>query len=345
MKARIERLRASLQEPLLVTNPVSILYLTGFESSNAALLVEPDQLRLFSDFRYAAAAREVAEVEFSMTRRALLEDLAGRLAGRIGFESVALSYAGYETLVAGGLELVPCSGLVERLRAVKDESELGAIRRAAAITDTVYERIAEERLIGRTERELAWRMEQLFREHGADELAFPVIVAAGRNGALPHAQPGNCVIEPGQAVVIDAGCTVEGYCSDCTRTFATGPLPKQLEEAYAVCLEAQRAGLRSVRAGVSGFAADASAREVVVAAGLGEAFGHGLGHGVGLVVHEAPLLSQESDDELAAGNVVTIEPGLYAEGIGGVRIEDLVIVGEEDPEVLSSFTKELVTVD
>ena len=344
MNERLERLRRSLEEPLLVTDPVNVRYLVGFRSSNAALLVEPQRVRLFSDFRYAEAGRAVAGVEFVETRRDLFADLAGRLSGRIGFETASLTHARYETLAVNGVELVPRQGLVEALRAVKDEGELDAIRRAAQITNGAYDRLAAERFVGRTERDLAWTLVQLFHELGADEAAFAVTVAAGENGARPHADPGDREIRSGETVVVDAGCVVDGYCSDCTRTFATGALPEELARAYAVCLDAQQAGLSAVVSGAAGGAVDTAARERIASAGFGEAFGDGLGHGVGLLVHEAPRLSQESEDELAAGHVVTVEPGIYLTGRGGIRIEDLVVVGEEGPEVLTSFTKELVTV-
>lgn len=345
MNGRIERLRKSLDEPLLVTNPISVRYLIGFESTNAALLVDHDALRLFSDFRYAEAARAVEGIEFVQTRRDLLKDVAERLSGRIAFESAYVSYDGSEALRAGGLELVPRPALVESLRAMKEDSELDAIRRAAEITDRAYARLVEEGLVGKPERDLAWRMEQLFHELGAEGPAFPAIVAAGPGAARPHYHPGQRAVQQGEVVLVDAACKVDGYCSDCTRTFATGPLPDELEKAYAVCLEAQEAGLAAVRPGVSGRAADAAARARIEAAGLGERFGHGLGHGIGLDVHEAPRLSQESEDELAPGNVVTVEPGIYLEGVGGIRIEDLVVVREDGPEVLTSLPRELLTVD
>jgi Xaa-Pro aminopeptidase len=341
---RTERLRTILEEPLLVSNGVNVRYLTGFESSNAALLVEPDRVRLFSDFRYAEAARAVEGVEFVETKRSLLVSLADLLEGRVGFEADAVTYGSWETLSADGLELIPRRGFVEALRAVKDAGELDAIRRAGAITSEAYARLADEPFIGRTERELAWHLEELFHGLGADAPAFETIVASGENGARPHTRPSDREIAAGETVVIDAGVIVDGYCSDCTRTFATGPLPNELTDAYAACLEGQLAGLEAVRAGTTGVEADAAAREKIEAAGLGEKFGHGLGHGVGLEVHEAPRLSRESTDTLAAGNVVTVEPGVYLEGLGGIRIEDLVIVGEEGPEVLTSFTKDLVTV-
>jgi Xaa-Pro aminopeptidase len=344
MSERIERLRALLEEPLLVTNTTNIRYLTAFDSSNAALLVEPERLRLFADFRYAEAGRRVEGVEFEEVPRNLLRGLAERLEGRIGFEADVVTYSGYEALKAGGLELVPRSGLVERLRRVKDDGELALIRRAGEITSAAFERLAGERFTGRTERDLAWRMDELLHELGADGPAFPTIVAAGANGATPHAHAGDHEIEPGQTVVIDAAAALGGYVSDCTRTLATGELPDDLKHAYGICLDAQQAGLAAVRAGASGSEADAAARDRITAAGLGEAFGHGLGHGVGMLVHEAPVLRPESEDVLEPGNVVTVEPGIYLSGRGGIRIEDLVVVGEEGPEVLTSFTKELVAV-
>ncbi len=344
MSERIERLRALLEEPLLVTNGTNVRYLTGFESSNAALLVDPERLRLFADFRYAEAGRRVEGVEFEEVPRNLLRGLAERLQGRIGFEADAVTYSGYEALKAGGLDLLPRSGLVEQLRRVKDDGELALIRRAGEITSAAFERLADERFTGRTERDLAWRMNELLHELGADEPAFPTIVAAGANGATPHAHAGDRELEPGQTVVIDAAAAVDGYAADCTRTFATGELPDELKQAYDVCLEAQGAGLAAVRAGVSGQEADAAARDRIAAAGFGKAFGHGLGHGVGMLVHEAPTLRPESEDVLEPGNVVTVEPGIYLSGRGGIRIEDLVVVREDGAEVLTPFTKELVAV-
>ena len=344
MNARVGRLRERLEEPLLVTNPASIRYLIGFRSSNASLLVDEERVRLFTDFRYAEAARGVEGVEFVQTRRDTTAHLAELLEGRIGFESAHLTYRSWEILSGSGAELVPRLGLVEELRAVKDAEELDAIRAAASVTDRAYARLAEEPFVGRTERELAWRMDELMHELGADEPAFDTIVACGPNGARPHATPGETRIEGGQTIVIDAGAALAGYCSDCTRTFATGELPDELRRAYDVCLEAQLAGLDAVRAGTAGHDADGRARDVIDAAGFGDAFGHGLGHGVGIDVHEAPRLAQTSSDTLAAGNVVTIEPGIYLSGLGGVRIEDLVVVTDGEPEVLTSFTKKLVNV-
>ena len=341
---RVDRLRATLEEPLLVTSGVNVRYLTGFNSSNVALFVDDERVLLFTDFRYAEAARAVEGTEFVQTQRSVLKTVVETLDGTIGFEASALTYSGWETLRNGGLELVPRNGLVEHLRAVKDETELGAMREAARITDQAYAAFAEERFVGRTERDLAWRMEQIFHELGAHGIAFEVIVGSGPTGALPHGRPTDRIIEPNTTVVIDAGCVFRGYNSDCTRTFATGDLPDDLAQAYDACLRGQLAGLDALRAGVSGADADAAARRVIDEAGFGEKFGHGLGHGVGLQVHEAPTARQESTDVLEPGNVITCEPGIYLEGRGGVRIEDLVVITDGEPDVLNAYTKELVTV-
>jgi Xaa-Pro aminopeptidase len=311
-------------EPLLVSAPVNVRYLTGFESTNAVVLVEPGRVRLFTDFRYAERARELEGVEFEETKRYIYSDLAERLPERIA--------------------LVPRRGLAEALRAVKDGEELDSIRRATEVTNQTYERLAEEPFAERTEKDLAWRMEQLFHEEGADGLAFPIDIASGPTAASPHAVSGDRVVREGDLVIVDAGAVVDGYCSDCTRTFAVGEVSDSLRETYDVVLAGQQAGIDAVRAGVSGRDADAEARAVIADAGYGENFGHGLGHGVGLLVHEAPVLRPESEDVLAAGNVVTVEPGIYLSGVAGVRIEDLVVVTEDGRDVLTSFPRDLISV-
>jgi Xaa-Pro aminopeptidase len=345
MSERVERLRERLEEPLLVTNLGNVRYLTGFESSNAALLVEPERVQLFADFRYAEAARSHPDVVFVETARSIPGDLAERLSGRIGFEAHAVTYADWEALRAGGrLELVPRTGLVEGVRAVKTEDELERMRRAAALGDRAFVRLARERFTGRTERQLARRMAELIHEEGADDVAFPVIVASGPTGAMPHAHPGDRVVGTGETVVVDAGARVDGYCSDCTRTFATGDLPDRLRRAYEVCLEAQVTALDAMRMGRSGREVDAVAREIIDATEFEGLFGHGLGHGVGTQVHEAPSARPESSDTLAARNVVSCEPGIYIPGVGGVRIEDMVVVTDSGSERLTQVSKELTTV-
>jgi Xaa-Pro aminopeptidase len=345
VNGRVDRLRPLLEEPLLVTNVTNILYLTGFKTSNGALLVEPERVRLFTDFRYAEAARALEGVEFEQTQRALLRDVSERLSGPIGFEAASVSYSGYETLAGGTVEPVARVGLVESLRAVKDEDELTAIRRACEITDRMFERLAGEKFIGRTERDVGWRIQELFQAEGGEGLAFESVVASGPNAARPHSRAGERKIEPGETVIVDTGCTIGGYVSDYTRTFATGPLDGELKEAYAVTLAAQKAGLEAIRAGVNGVDADAAARRVVEESEFAGTFGHGLGHGIGLEVHEAPRLSAESTDVLVPGNVVTVEPGIYLAGRGGIRIEDNVVVRDGGIENLTALRKDLITVD
>jgi Xaa-Pro aminopeptidase len=344
MSDRIARLREQLDEPLLVTNPKNVLYLVGFDSSNATLLVEQERVQLFTDFRYLEAARAVPGVETVQTRRGVLGELAERLSGRIAFESNTLTYEQYQTLERGGLELVPRSGLVEGLRAVKDEHELDALRRACAITDRVFERLMEVSFVGRTERDVSWDLTALFHEEGGEGLAFESIVGAGPTGSRPHARAGTRKIGAGELVVIDAGCTVDGYASDYTRTFATGPVNGEAKEAYQVVLRAQQAALETIRAGLSALEADAVARRVVEESPFAGTFGHGLGHGLGLDVHELPRLSTETTDVLQPGNVVTVEPGIYLAGRFGIRIEDDVVVTGDGIENLTGFRKDLLEV-
>jgi len=340
---RIDRLREQLEEPLLVTNLVNIRYLCGFDSSNAALLVERDRVRLYTDFRYIDSARAVPDVDVVQTRRALIAELAETLSGRIGFETI-LPYAQYQTLAAGGLDLVPRSGVVEALRAVKDESELETLRRACAITDRAFERLLVVPFVGRRERDVAWDFGVIFHEEGADAQAFEFIVGSGPTGSQPHGRAGDRTIGAGELVVIDAGCTVGGYASDYTRTFATGPLDGEGKEAYETVLLAQQRALDGIRAGLSGVDADALARDVIDGSEFNGAMGHGLGHGLGLDVHESPRLSTESSDVLVPGNVVTVEPGVYLDGRFGVRIEDNVLVTEDGIENLTGFRKDLIEV-
>ena len=340
---RLARLRELIEEPLLVTTPANVRWLTGLNSSNAALLVEPGDATLFADFRYAPAARKVEGVEFVETKRNLLVDISGRLPDQVGFEASHVTYAGWEALGGGGAELVATYGLVEGLRAVKSPDELDAIGRAAAIADEALEALLAEPWLGRTDRELALRLEQLMLERGGEGASFESIVGAGPVGANPHGRPEGAVLEPGTLVVVDWGCVADGYCSDCTRTFSTGELPDELERIYEVCRVAQQRAVDGIRAGISGVDADLLARQPIEDDGYGAQFGHGLGHGVGLLVHEAPRLSTESSDVLEPGNVVTVEPGIYLEGTAGVRIEDLVVVMEDGPEVLTSLPKELHT--
>jgi Xaa-Pro aminopeptidase len=344
MNDRVTRLQERIEQPLLVTNPVNVVYLVGFRSSNCALLVERDRVRLFTDFRYLQAARAVEEAETVQTKRNVIGELAETLTGRIGFEATALTYANYELLKKGTVEPVATYREVEQLRAVKDEGELEALRKACAITDRVFERLTAVPFVGRTERDVAWDLAQLFHDEGGDALAFESIVGSGPTGSRPHARAGDRKIGTGELVVIDAGTTIDGYASDYTRTFATGLLDGEAREVYETVLLAQQAALDGIKAGVSGVAADALARRVIDESPFAGAMGHGLGHGLGLDVHEDPRLSTESSDVLEPGNVVTVEPGIYLDGKFGVRIEDDVVVTKDGIENLTGFRKDLIEV-
>jgi Xaa-Pro aminopeptidase len=307
------------------------------------VLVEADRVRIFTDFRYLEKARETG-IEVVEIPRALFGKLPELLPKQVAFESESLVHASWAAVDAAGIETIPTKQLLESIRAVKEPGELDAVRRAAAITNEAFALLAEQPFVGRTERELAWWVERTMRDLGAEDVAFPPIVATGANGALPHASPGERTIEPGQTVVVDAAARVDGYNSDCTRTFATGTLPGELARSYDACREGQLAGLEATQPGRPGRDVDAVARQVIAKAGYAELFAHGLGHGVGMEIHEQPTMRPESEDILATDGVVTVEPGIYHPGLGGIRIEDLVIIGENGPEVLTSFPKELVTV-
>jgi Xaa-Pro aminopeptidase len=352
MRGRGDRLEQLLGERrldrMLVTNLVNVRYLTGFTGTNGACVCGPGVRLFFTDFRYTErAAAEVEGWETITAAGAWLGEIAAHLKGKVGFEDDHMSVRTLEKLkekLAEGTQMVPAGGTVEQLRRVKDELELRAIAEASKLAHSVWEWTIERGLAGRTERDVARAAEARIRELGA-EPSFPAIVAAGPNGALPHAEPGEREIGRGELVVFDMGAKVDGYCSDGTRTYATGDPGEEGRTVYATVLEAQLAALDAVRPGARGEDVDAVARKVIDAAGYGDHFGHGLGHGVGLEVHEAPRLSPRSDDILAPGEVVTVEPGIYLPGKLGVRIEDFVVVTEDGYRNLSSLPKNLQLVD
>jgi Xaa-Pro aminopeptidase len=298
---------------------------------------------LYTDFRYAESAQSVPGVEVQMAKRTLMADVGAQLKGTVQFEADVLPYLEWERLSAGKAKLVATRGIVDSVRAIKNDEEVAKLRRAARIADRGLEALTAETWVGRSELELAWRLHELLHAHGATELSFESIVASGPNGALPHAHPTDAIVEKSMLVTVDWGVRVDGYCSDCTRTFSTGgSLPAELRRAYEVCLNAQLQAVAGVKAGLTGVEADAIARKPIEAAGFGENFGHGLGHGG--VLAEARRLSTESTDTLEAGHCVTIEPGIYLPGLGGVRIEDMAIVREDGVELLTSFPKALIEV-
>jgi Xaa-Pro aminopeptidase len=337
--SRAERLAAALDEVdlLLVSDLVNLRYLTGYTGTNGLAVVGPDTRRFLTDFRYVEQVQaEVTEFDRITGERDVLSDVGKLLPGgplRLGFEAEHVTVSQRDRLreaLPDEVELVATKGLVEDLRRVKDEGELDKIRAAARLADEAFTAAIARGVVGRTERELAWALEREIRERGADLVSFPPIVAAAGHGARPHAVPRDVPIPRGTLIVIDWGARLDGYCSDCTRTLATGSLDEDEAAAYALVERSQLVSLEGV---------------IIAGAGHGEHYGHGLGHGVGLEVHEAPTLSQRSEDTLAPGNVVTVEPGVYVPHRFGVRIEDLVVVTENGHEVLSSLPKRLTVVD
>jgi Xaa-Pro aminopeptidase len=362
---RVQRLAVELGglelDGLLVDSLVDIRYLTGFTGSHALVLVAGGRAdgqlgghRFLSDFRYTTQSAEQVLAVFARETVAgdLLDALASSLAdggGRLGFDDASLTvkqHTRLAELLGPDWQLVPCAGAVQRLRAVKDSGEIERIRAAAELADEALTGVLEGGLAGRTEREVAIELELRMRRLGAQAPSFPSIVAAGAHGALPHAEPRAVPIPADVLVTIDWGALHEGYCSDCTRTYATGEaISPQAREIYALVLAAQERGLQAVSAGPTGREVDAAAREVIERAGHGEHFGHGLGHGVGLEIHEGPRLSRTAGAEpLRSGNVVTVEPGVYLPGVLGVRIEDLVVIGDGSQEVLTSLSKALTVI-
>ena len=351
MRGREERLAGAVAEReldrLLVTNIVNVGYLTGFGGTNGVCICGPDTRLFLTDFRYTErAAAEVEGWEVETVTGDWLAGVAGYLEGRIGFEDDHMSVRTHRKLgeqAGEGVELVAAGGSVEDLRRAKDEQELAAIAAAAELADEVYRWAIERGFAGRTEEDVARAAVARMRELGA-EPSFPPIVAAGPNGALPHAEPGERAIGEGEMLVFDMGAELDGYCSDCTRTFAVGEPGEEAREVYELVRKAQATALEAVAAGKDGRALDAVAREIIDAGAHGEHFGHGLGHGVGREVHEAPRLSKLSEDTLRAGDVVTVEPGVYVPGELGVRIEDLVTVTEDGHRNLSGLPKDLQVV-
>jgi Xaa-Pro aminopeptidase len=349
----VERLRAIEADAIVVTNLVNLRYLTGYTGSNGVAVIGPETRAFLTDFRYQE--QSAAEVDPSFDRRILTLDLLAGVpeilppgAERLAIEDANMTVRAHNhlrELLPDVVALVPADDAVEALRAVKEPDEIDRIRAASQVADAGLRQIMAEGLVGRTEAAVADSLERAMRAHGATGLSFPSIVAAGPHGALPHAQPRDVEISAGELVVIDWGAVLDGYCSDCTRTLAAGELDDEAHAVYELVLEAQLAGLKAVRAGVSGRDADGAARAVIDAGGHAEHFGHGLGHGVGMEVHEAPRLSQRSDSVLASGNIVTVEPGIYLPGRLGVRIEDLVVVTDSGCEILTGVPKELINVE
>jgi Xaa-Pro aminopeptidase len=357
MSTRAERLIGKLDgagvDLMMVTNLVNVRYLTGYTGTNGLAMIGPNTRVFLTDFRYTEQAE--AEVPAEFERVTVAQDL---VIDAIQFLPEGMLKIGYEsestTVDALGrareafperADLVAVKGLVENMRVVKDEHEIELIAAASRVADDALEALLEAGIEGHTERELALTLEHDMRLRGASSPSFDSIVAAGPHGALPHATPRDVKVERGQLVVFDWGALSGGYCSDCTRTVAVGEPGSEAREAYELVLGAQQVGLDELRPGGNGKAIDKAVRDIIYGAGHEGHYGHGLGHGVGLEIHEAPTLSLRSEDTLQAGNVVTVEPGVYIPGKLGIRIEDLVVVTDDGVRILTSIPKALRIVD
>ena len=354
MRSRLEALRRRLAEQeldaILISQAENRRYLSGFHGSAGYLLIDRREAVLATDFRYTeqAATQAPGYRIFRITGRLgswLPELIAGVDGGKLGFESEDVSFSLHrrisEALADAGknVELEPVEGIVESLRAHKDDSEIASIEKAAGIADAAFERVTRDLRAGTTEKAAAWELEKALRDLGSETIPFEIIVAAGPNAALPHHRPSDDPIREGEPIIIDMGATSGGYGSDLSRTLCLGTPDDTFRQVYSTVLTAQAAAIDGIEAGITGQAADAIAREVIEKAGYGEAFGHSLGHGVGMVTHEAPTLGPNADAVLEDGAVFSIEPGIYLSGWGGVRIEDLAVMEKGRPRVLSKAGK------
>lgn len=330
------------------TPTFNVRYLTGFTGSAAVVIVGREQQFVASDSRYWGQI-EKQSPDFGLLKyknhpeqtEVVRDALRALNAKRVGFESERLTVAQHERWAKSfeGIELVPTSNLVETLRMSKDESELAQMRKAHALTDQAYEYILNYIEPGMSEKEVAWELESFMRTHGADGLAFDVHVASGPGSAEPHHVSGERQIQEGDPIWIDMGARVAGYCADLTRSFVLGEADEQFKKIYEIVLRAQLACEHALKAGMAGKDADAVARQVITDAGYGDNFGHGLGHGLGLAVHELPSAGRVSQDTLTAGSILTVEPGIYIPGWGGVRIEDVALIRDGGAEILTRASK------
>lgn len=338
-------------DSILVTHLPNVRYLTGFSGSSGCALVTRRRKVFFTDSRYQIqASREVRLFEVVVSSGSPLKAACEYIKSSklkmtaLGYEGTHLScrQLGYLRRTLKGVKLTDRSGCIEEQRLVKDRKELARIRRAARIADLAFDRLCHSRIVGKTEKQVAWMLELATREAGSDKLPFEIIVASGPRSAMPHGVATGRVIRKNELVVVDLGASVDGYSSDATRTFATGQLTGRQFEIYHTVQEAQARAISGIRPGVKAAAIDGLARDHIAAAGYGEAFGHSLGHGVGLEAHEQPVLSSRSKEVLAAGMTLTVEPGIYLEKTGGVRIEDTVLVGPKEAVRLTRYPRDLM---
>jgi Xaa-Pro aminopeptidase len=336
-------------DALLVSQPENRRYLSGFTGSAGVLIISCERALLATDFRYYQQVK-VQAPDFELvqvpqaTHTALAEAIAGLGARRLGFESQDLTVATFEQWKAAmpEAEWVPTSGLVEQLRVIKDAGEVAIMREAIRMADEAMTHIMGWIRPGVTERQIAWELETHMRTHGAEALSFTTIVASGSNGDMPHAVTTERAIQPGDGITIDMGARFKGYCSDLTRSFAVGQASTEYRRVWETVLQGQLAAEEALYAGLPGAEADAMARRIIYGAGYEGMFGHGLGHGVGLAIHEGPRASMSSTDTLQAGTIVTVEPGIYIPGCGGVRIEDMALVTDQGCEILTHAPKQMV---
>jgi len=351
MNQRIEKLRAALSElqadAFITEKAVNRRYLSGFTGSTGWVIVTRDESFLVTDFRYVDQAQEQA-AGFTVVNNerkpveAIVRLLQEHDVKRLAFES-AVTYSTYqEWNKSFGVELVPTNGLVEKLRMCKDEAELAVIRQAVRIADEAFQHILSYIKPGVRELDIALELEYFMRKQGADAAAFDIIVASGVRGALPHGRASEKVIQAGEMVTLDFGAAFGGYNSDITRTVSVGEPDPKMKEIYEIVLRAQQAGVEALRPGITGKEADAVTRDIISAAGYGDQYGHSAGHGLGMDVHELPNLSTISTYVLEPGMLVTMEPGIYISGLGGVRIEDDCLITENGCEILTRSTKELL---
>ncbi len=336
-------------DAMLVTQLSNVRYLTGFTGSNAQTIVSPSAGVFLTDGRYTEQSRhEVPDMERVTYLEAFFEPVAEVCRslgiGRLGFEAHDVTVKVWKELQqkVTGVEFVSIGEPVERLRWVKDEEERELLREAQACTDRAFEDILERLAIGMTERQVALELEHALRRAGADGLSFESIVAFGEQAAEPHHHPTHRVLEEGDVIKMDFAGLYGGYHADMTRTVAFGAPPAELRKIHDVVREAQQAAIDAVRAGVTSGEIDATARGVVERAGYGDYFTHGLGHGVGLDIHEGPYFRRDGDEVIPAGAVMTVEPGVYVPGLGGVRIEDMVEVGDDGCRVVGTAIRDLV---
>ncbi|MHB1293628.1 MAG: M24 family metallopeptidase [Anaerolineae bacterium] len=351
MSDRLKRLRAIIAEQsldaFLVTISENLRYISGFSGSEAVAVVTQDLAALVTDFRYfeqvklEAPSFQLVEAGTPGVNAALAGLLAERGLKRVGFEADGLTVAGLEAWKEAMPEVsfVSTRGVLLTLRAVKSADEIAVIERAVRIADAAMAHIYTWIRPGVTEREVAWELEAHMRIHGADHLSFSTIVGAGANGAMSHAVPSDRKIQEGEPIVIDMGALVDGYASDLTRSFCIGRAGEEYLTIWSKVLEAQLAAEAAIKPGMTGAEADAVARRIIYDAGYEGKFGHGLGHGVGLAIHESPRAGQTSQDVLQVGQIVTVEPGIYVPGWGGVRIEDMVVLTETGCRVLTGVAK------